>query len=85
MAKKRIVKKKASKKPTKKQIKKNEIIVKNFILFIILFILSFILYTVSNQDMYTNLFFMLSVVFGFVTIAFLITYLIFFFMKVMRK
>ncbi len=83
-----MVKKRVKKKPkkfSKKTERKIGVIAKNLILFVILFVFSFILYNVSDQEMYVNLFFLLSVVFGFVVISFLIVYLIFFFVRIMRK
>ncbi|MFH1151605.1 MAG: hypothetical protein V1788_00600 [Nanoarchaeota archaeon] len=64
--------------------KKKNIVVKNLAIFVILFVASFLLYNVSTQEIYINLFFILSFIFGFVSIAFLIVYLVFFFRKVMK-
>jgi len=97
MANKKSVRKKAIKKksvartqrksvdmPIKSQAKKKGIVIKNLALFVILFVASILLRSVSTQEMYSNLFFILSFIFGFVSIAFLIVYLVFFFRKVMK-
>ena len=97
MANKKSVRKKAVKKksvaraskksvgiPIKSQAKKKDIVIKNLAIFVILFVASILLYSVSTQEMYSNLFFILSFIFGFVSIAFLIVYLVFFFRKVMK-
>ncbi len=91
----RKVKKRPVKKITRKTVKskrmvrfskkKINLVLKNLILFVILFTLSFVLYNVSSQEMYTNLFLLLSIIFGFITIAFLIVLLIFLFLKVAKK
>lgn len=65
--------------------KKINLVLKNLILFIILFVLSFVLYFVSEKEMYTTLFGLLSVVLGFVAVAFLIVLLVFFFLRAMKK
>ena len=89
--KKSATKKKPARKSAPKRIadkllrRKIGIALSNLILFAILFVISLVLYSVSNQEIYTNLFLMLSILFGFLAIAFLITYLIFFFLKSMGK
>ena len=93
MANKKSVRKKAVKKKNfrksvvtqvKSSEKKKDIIIKNLSIFVILFVASILLYGVSTQEMYSNLFFILSFIFGFVSVAFLIVYLVFFFRKVMK-
>ncbi|MBD3247163.1 hypothetical protein GF378_00915 [Candidatus Pacearchaeota archaeon] len=85
MAKKR--KKKSSKQIDKEIIKSSNIkkttgvIWKNLVLFIIFFVLSLVLYFASTADVYKDLFFVLSLFFGFVGIAFLIAFLVYFFLK----
>jgi len=61
------------------------IALRNFGLFLIMFLVSWGLYSASETDLMINLFFLLSVLFGFVTLAFLLVLLIFVFMKVMSK
>ena len=84
----------AKKKPARKSMQRKSAGVKsrklriasrNLVMFVILFVLSLILYYASGQEFYVNLFFMLSILFGFLAMAFLIAYLVLFFMKVMRK
>ena len=65
--------------------RKINLVLKNLILFIILFVLSFVLYSVSEQEMYVNLFGLLSVILGFIGVAFLIVLLVFLFLKAMKK
>ena len=88
--------KKVSKKTIKKVVskpkklvrfgkKKFHLVLKNLILFAILFILSLVIYNVSNNEIYSDLFFLLSMIFGFVAVAFLIILLVFLFMRVMKK
>ena len=60
-------------------------VVKNLIMFVILFVFSFLLYSVSTNELYVNLFLMLSIVLGFVALAFLIILLSFIFMRIFRK
>jgi len=45
---------------------------RNFTLFLILFIVSFLLYSFSVNALFINFFGLLSIIFGFVTLAFLI-------------
>lgn len=89
MAKKR-VKKKSSRRNvvSAKKIattRKVNLVVKNIILFLILFLVSLGLYSVSSNEILFNLFWMISMISGFVLVAFVIVYLIFFFMRIFRK
>ncbi len=61
------------------------IALRNLILFLIMFVVSYGLYSASSSDLMINLFFLLSVIFGFVSLAFLLVLLIFVFMKIIRK
>ena len=76
-AKPKAISKKTIKKPIKRLSaassykRRFNIALRNLILFVVLFILSFILYTVSGSAFYQNLFFMLSVILGFIAVAFL--------------
>jgi lipopolysaccharide/colanic/teichoic acid biosynthesis glycosyltransferase len=65
--------------------RKIDIAVRNLFFFVILFVFSLILYYASKTGPYVNLFFILSMLFGFIALAFLIVYLVLFFMKVFRK
>jgi len=58
------------------------IVVKNFIVFIVLFIVSFILYSLSSAGFWNDLFFLLVLVFGFLSLALLIVWMI---LKLMKK
>ena len=74
-----------NKKMIRSTSKKINLVFKNLIFFAILFVLSRILYAVSGNQTYENLFLLLSIIFGFVGVAFLIVLLIFLFLKVMKK
>jgi len=65
--------------------KKRNLAVKNLILFTIILVVSWGLYSVSGTETYQDLFFLLSILSGFVAIAFLIVLLIFVFMKAFKK
>ncbi|MCF7910065.1 hypothetical protein K9L16_00130 [Candidatus Pacearchaeota archaeon] len=64
---------------------KFNLVVKNLITFIILWAISLLLYTVAGNQIYINLFGLLSIIFGFVSVALFIVLLIFLFLKVFRK
>jgi len=65
--------------------KKFNIVLKNLILFLVLFALSMIFYNFSKDVIYEQLFFLLSLLFGFVSIAFLIALLIFVILRMIKK
>jgi len=66
--------------------KKFRIIKRNFILFGILFLLSSVLYRFSGaNEILSNFFWILALVMGGVTAAFVIAYLVFYFMKSFKK
>lgn len=65
--------------------KKLSLVLRNMIMFLVLFVISFILYNVSGKEFYQDLFFVLSMVFGFVSIALLIVLLILLFMRMLKK
>jgi hypothetical protein len=65
--------------------KKIKLVLRNLVLFIGISFISFILYLVSNKDIFRTLFSLLAMIFGFVSVAFLIVLLIFFFMKLFKK
>ena len=65
---------------------KFRIIIKNLILFGVLFFLSVILYNFSGTDeILLNFFWFLALITGFVTVAFVITFFVFLFLKFLRK
>ena len=78
------IKKEAPKKFARYNKKKFDLVLKNLIFFVILFIVSLALYNVSGKG-FENLFFLLSLIFGFVSVAFLIVLLIFLILKGMKK
>jgi hypothetical protein len=53
----------------------------NFVFFLVLSIVSYLFYSVSNEEIFVNLFFLLYILFGFLSVAFLIASLIFFILK----
>ena len=69
--------------PTNKKVK---IIVKNLILFGVLFVLSLLLYTTfTSSGLLSDLFGILALLTGFIEVALVISYLVFFFLKVFKK
>lgn len=64
---------------------KKRLVFRNLILFALISIVCYILYTISNTGMFQNLFWLLSMVTGFVALAFLIVWLVFLLLKVMEK
>ena len=65
--------------------KKMSIITKNLILFSVMFLFSVVLYITSSTEIYENLFILLSIMFGFLTITFLLIILISFFLRLFKK
>jgi len=65
--------------------RKIRLVLINLILFVILSVLSFGLKYIFNDEILVNFFWMVSLITGFVAVAFLIVYLILFFMKGFRK
>lgn len=61
------------------------IVIKNLILFVVLFILSLVIAGVSTTPTVDQLFWILAILTGFISVALLIVLLIFLFMRVMRK
>jgi len=49
---------------------------KNLLLFLIIFIISFVLYNFSSNDLLKNFFGVLAIIFGFLTFAFLIVFIV---------
>ncbi|MFH1787566.1 MAG: hypothetical protein ABH811_02135 [archaeon] len=85
---KKITKKRASKnssrmiRSTKRKI---NLVFKNLIVFGILSIISLMLYKVSSSEFYVKLFLFSSVLLGFITLAFLIIWLTFLLLRLMKK
>jgi len=74
-------KKPAKKKRPAKVQKKIDFALKRFIFFAILFVVSLVLYSVSGAVLWTTIFGVLAIIFGFIGIALLITLLTLLFMK----
>lgn len=67
-------------------IKRNlRVVLNNLVLFILLFLVSLILYQVLGDGIFKNLFSVFTILFGFVSVAFLISLLVFLFLRVLRK
>lgn len=66
---------------------KVKMVIQNFVVFLVLFILSFILYEVTklSASFWNDLFFLLSMIFGFISLALFISWLILLLVKVIRK
>lgn len=58
---------------------------KNFLVFLILFIVSFVLYSFSSTDFFDNLFGILSIIFGFLSLALLIVLAVFLILRSGKK
>tara|TARA_Y100000034_G_scaffold45400_1_gene55826 strand:- start:7797 stop:8051 length:255 start_codon:yes stop_codon:yes gene_type:complete len=84
MAKKKV---KKSRKVKRSSSKKNKIglVLKNLFLFIILFVLSLVLYNASSNELLSNLFWILALITGFVSLAFLIAWLVFIILRYSNK
>ncbi|MDD5700068.1 MAG: hypothetical protein PHH00_02660 [Candidatus Nanoarchaeia archaeon] len=61
------------------------IVLNNLIVFFILFLISLILYEVLQSEVLNNLFFIFMLGFGFISVAFLITLVVFLFLKLLQK
>lgn len=64
---------------------KFDLVLKNLVTFLILFLVSLFLYSVSRGEASTDLFLLLSFIFGFVILAFLLVLLVFLFMRIFSK
>lgn len=82
---KKVLKKPIEFKPVNPTKRKINLILKNLAVFVILFFLSLVLYQASGEEIYLNLFLLLSIMFGFISIAFVIVFLIFLFLKWAKK
>jgi polyferredoxin len=94
VTKKRVKKITSKSKKVKKKVKqvrvratkrKINLVLKNLILFTILALGSLLLYSVSNNDLFINLFKLLAMILGFVGVAFLIVLLALLILKFMKK
>lgn len=65
--------------------RKVKLVIKNIIFSFIIFAISLGLYNVSSNEIYSNLFWMIAMISGFVFVAFVIVYLVFLFMKMFRR
>jgi preprotein translocase subunit Sec63 len=78
--------KKTKKRLTRASSRKVGLVVKNLVLFVILAVASYLLYNVTTLDtIYNNLFYLLAIILGFVSLAFLIVLLILLVMKGLKK
>jgi hypothetical protein len=67
-------------------IKKDiNLIINNLLLFVALSLVSFVLYRFLNNELLKNLFQVMSMVFGFVSVAFLITFLVLIIIRFISK
>jgi hypothetical protein len=83
--KKRVRKKTSRKKGVIVNEKKISIALKSLVLFGVLALVSFMLYTVSSNVFYRDLFFMGTMILGFIAAAFVIVILLFLVMRAMKK
>jgi hypothetical protein len=65
--------------------KKTGIVINNLLLFIALSLVSFVLYRFVQNTFFTDLFFVMAMVFGFVAVGFLIAFLILIILKSVSK
>jgi membrane glycosyltransferase len=68
--------------PTKRRI---HLVIKNLLLFSVLTIISYVLFTVSTNPIYDSFFYLLSIILGFVSLAFLISLLVLLVLRAMKK
>jgi hypothetical protein len=80
-------KKRAAKKTTKPTSVRDRVGLawKNLILFLIISIFSYIFYRFSSTDLLKNFFGILSIIFGFLAFAFLITFIVLLILRKSRK
>jgi len=83
-AKKRAVRK-TNKRLTRTSDKKIGFVFKKLMIFAILAIASYLIYTITSEGFLNNLFFLLTFVLGFVSLAFLIVLLIILIMKGLKR
>ena len=58
---------------------------RNFVIFLALFLVSFVLYNISSSSLFLNLFGLLSIIFGFLSLALLIVLVVFLILKSGKK
>ena len=87
MPKKRVRRKRRKPEPVMVRSSKQRInlVARRLIFFVILFVLSLVLKIAVSNEIWKNLFEILTLIFGFVSLAFLIVLLILWFMKLIRK
>ena len=77
--------KRAARKPARRRVssikRRINVAWKNLVLYLILFILSIVLYSVSSNPLLVTFFGILSIIFVFVAVAFLIALLVFLFLR----
>lgn len=83
MARKKSVNKKTRKKPNLKN--KIKFTLNRLLFFVILSLISFVVYSYINNDLLNDLFFVMTMVFGFISVGFLVVLLILFIMKNIKK
>ena len=83
MARKKSVKKKTRKKPDLKN--KLKFALNRFLFFVILSLISFVVYSYIGNDLLNDLFFVMTMIFGFIAVGFLVVLLILFIIKNIRK
>lgn len=82
----KVVKKVSSKpKMVRSSKKKISLVFKNLVLFFVFSLIFVALYSVSSNELMINLFFLLSILFGFVSLAFLIALLVLLVLKFLKK
>jgi len=77
--------KKVVQKPSSSGSRRIKMILGNLVVFIILFLISLILSKVFTSDFYVNFFLLLTIIFGFISLAFIIVYLILVFSRSIIK
>lgn len=78
--------KKTKKRLTRASSRKVGLVVKNLVLFVILAVASYLLYNITTTDtILNNLFYLLAIILGFVSLAFLIVLLILLVMKGLKR
>lgn len=82
---KRISKKNKEKRLVRSTKRKIKISLTNLILFAVLTLISYFLSIFLNNEILKNLFYLLVIIFGFLGVAFLIIFLAFLFLKLMKK
>jgi len=79
-------KKRARAKKTSKSLKDRvNLAWKNFLLFLIISIISFVLYTFSSNELLKNFFGVLLIIFGFLTFALLISFIVLLILRAPKK